>query len=63
MVSAPPAATALQEGSPLPRILVADDNSNIQKMVALALQGEGIEVIGVGNGEAASAKCRKSIRT
>ncbi len=37
----------------MPRILVADDNSNIQKMVALAFQDHGIEVIAVGNGEAA----------
>ena len=35
------------------RILVADDNSNIQKMVALALKDEGIDVVAVGNGEAA----------
>jgi CheY-like chemotaxis protein len=40
----------------LPRILVADDNSNIQKMVTLAFQGHGIEVIAVGNGEAAVRK-------
>jgi len=38
------------------RILVADDNSNIQKMVALALKDQGIEVIAVGNGEAAIRK-------
>jgi CheY-like chemotaxis protein len=37
----------------LPRILVADDNTNIQKMVVLAFQERGIEVIAVGNGEAA----------
>ena len=37
----------------MPRILVADDNSNIQKMVALAFQERGIEVTAVGNGEAA----------
>ncbi len=37
----------------MPRILVADDNSNIQKMVSLAFQDHGIEVIAVGNGEAA----------
>jgi CheY-like chemotaxis protein len=37
----------------VPRILVADDNSNIQKMVALAFQDRGIEVTSVGNGEAA----------
>jgi CheY-like chemotaxis protein len=37
----------------VPRILVADDNSNIQKMVALAFQERGIEVTSVGNGEAA----------
>ena len=37
----------------MPRILVADDNSNIQKMVALAFQERGIEVTSVGNGEAA----------
>jgi len=37
----------------VPRILVADDNTNIQKMVVLAFQERGIEVITVGNGEAA----------
>ncbi|HEY0701602.1 MAG TPA: response regulator [Candidatus Acidoferrales bacterium] len=37
----------------MPRILVADDNTNIQKMVVLAFQERGIEVITVGNGEAA----------
>jgi CheY-like chemotaxis protein len=37
----------------VPRILVADDNSNIQKMVALALEERGIDVVSVGNGEAA----------
>jgi CheY-like chemotaxis protein len=37
----------------LPRILVADDNSNIQKMVSLAFQDRGVEVTSVGNGEAA----------
>jgi CheY-like chemotaxis protein len=38
------------------RILVADDNSNIQKMVSLALKDQGIDVIAVGNGEAAVRK-------
>ena len=38
------------------RILVADDNSNIQKMVALALKDEGIDVVAVGNGDAATRK-------
>jgi CheY-like chemotaxis protein len=38
------------------RILVADDNSNIQKMVGLALKDQGIDVIAVGNGEAAVRK-------
>jgi CheY-like chemotaxis protein len=37
----------------VPRILVADDNANIQRMVALAFQDRGIDVISVGNGEAA----------
>ncbi|MGB0036939.1 MAG: response regulator [Candidatus Acidiferrales bacterium] len=37
----------------MPRILVADDNTNIQKMVVLAFQERGIDVIAVGNGEAA----------
>jgi CheY-like chemotaxis protein len=41
------------QGNTLPRILVADDNTNIQKMVVLAFQERGIEVIAVGNGEAA----------
>ncbi len=37
-------------------ILVADDNSNIQKMVTLAFKDQGINVIAVGNGEAAVRK-------
>ncbi len=37
----------------MPKILVADDNSNIQKMVTLLLKDQGIEVTAVGNGEAA----------
>jgi CheY-like chemotaxis protein len=40
----------------VPRILVADDNSNIQKMVGLALKDQGIDVVAVGNGEAAVRK-------
>ena len=35
------------------KILVADDNSNIQRMVALAFAKRGIDVTAVGNGEAA----------
>jgi CheY-like chemotaxis protein len=38
------------------KILVADDNSNIQRMVALALKDQGIDVVAVGNGEAAVKK-------
>ena len=38
------------------KILVADDNSNIQKMVMLALKDQGIDVVAVGNGEAAVRK-------
>ncbi len=37
----------------MPKILVADDNTNIQKMVTLAFEERGIQVIPVGNGEAA----------
>lgn len=37
----------------MPIILVADDNSNIQKMVSLALEARGMQVVAVGNGEAA----------
>jgi CheY-like chemotaxis protein len=37
----------------VPKILVADDNSNIQKMVSLAFEEHGIDVVAVGNGEAA----------
>jgi CheY-like chemotaxis protein len=37
----------------VPRILVADDNTNIQKMVSLAFEERGISVVSVGNGEAA----------
>src|SRR6202045_46776 len=43
-------------GRSVARILVADDNSNIQKMVGLALRDHGIDVIAVGNGEAAVRK-------
>src|SRR3981189_181513 len=38
------------------KILVADDNSKIQKMVGLALKDQGIDVVAVGNGEAAVRK-------
>jgi len=44
--------TCLQ-GIPVPKILVADDNANIQRMVALSLEERGIQVVSVGNGEAA----------
>ncbi len=40
----------------MPRILVADDNSNIHRAVALALKDAGVEVVAVGNGEAAVRK-------
>jgi CheY-like chemotaxis protein len=40
----------------VPTILVADDNSNIQKMVSLIFKEKGVRVVAVGNGEAA---CRK----
>src|SRR5438105_4741585 len=43
-------------GCVVPKILVADDNSNIQKMVGLALKDQGIDVVAVGNGEAAVRK-------
>jgi CheY-like chemotaxis protein len=43
-------------GSSVAKILVADDNSNIQKMVILALKDQGIDVVAVGNGEAAVRK-------
>jgi CheY-like chemotaxis protein len=38
------------------KILVADDNSNVQKTVALALAELGVEVASVNNGEAAVRK-------
>ena len=37
----------------MPRIMIADDNTNIQKMVVLAFEERGIKVVAVGNGEAA----------
>ena len=40
----------------MPTILIADDNSNIQKMVTLAFKDAGIDVVAVGNGEAAVRK-------
>jgi CheY-like chemotaxis protein len=41
------------QGISVPKILVADDNANIQKMVVLAFQDHGIQVVTVANGEAA----------
>jgi CheY-like chemotaxis protein len=46
----------LPGGLSVAKILVADDNSNIQKMVGLALKDQGIDVVAVGNGEAAVRK-------
>jgi CheY-like chemotaxis protein len=43
-------------GPSVAKILIADDNSNIQKMVTLALKDQGIDVVAVGNGEAAVRK-------
>src|SRR5947199_7561626 len=43
-------------GRVVPKILVADDNSNIKNMVGLALKDAGIDVVAVGNGEAAVRK-------
>ena len=37
----------------MPKILDAADNANIQKMVVLAFEERGIQVVTVGNGEAA----------
>jgi CheY-like chemotaxis protein len=44
---------AHRQGFIVPRILVADDNTNIQKMVALAFEERHVDVVAVGNGEAA----------
>src|ERR1700739_2058726 len=43
-------------GRHVAKILVADDNSNVQKTVALALADLGVEVVAVNNGEAAVRK-------
>src|ERR1700722_20305212 len=43
-------------GRPVAKILVADDNSNVQKTVILALAELGIEVVAVNNGDAAVRK-------
>ncbi len=40
----------------MPKILVADDNSNVQRTVTLALSDLGVEVVAVNNGEAAVRK-------
>src|SRR3981189_1937548 len=50
------AVAASPGGRSVAKILVADDNSNIQKMVGLALKDEGIDGPAVGNGEAAVRK-------
>ena len=43
-------------GRHVPKILVADDNSNVQKTVTLALAELGVDVVSVNNGEAAVRK-------
>src|SRR5258708_18510312 len=43
-------------GRRVAKILVADDNSNVQKTVALALADLGVEVVAVNNGDAAVRK-------
>src|SRR6202011_2460329 len=43
-------------GLHVPKILVADDNSNVQKTMALALADLGVEMTSVNNGEAAVRK-------
>src|SRR5260221_1630796 len=43
-------------GRRVAKILVADDNSNVQKTMALALADLGVEVVAVNNGEAAVRK-------
>jgi CheY-like chemotaxis protein len=43
-------------GRRVAKILVADDNSNVQKTMALALADLGVEVVSVNNGEAAVRK-------
>jgi CheY-like chemotaxis protein len=48
-------------GLHVPKILVADDNSNVQKTMALALADLGVEVISVNNGEAAVRKLAELI--
>src|SRR6266849_639786 len=51
-----PRGSSIVGGCSVAKILVADDNSNIQKMVGLALKDQGIDVVAVGNGEAAVRK-------
>src|SRR2546426_5922249 len=51
-----PSGRSTVGGRAVAKILVADDNSNIQKMVGLALKDQGIDVVAVGNGEAAVRK-------
>src|SRR5260370_21233669 len=48
--------SSIAGGRSVAKIVVADDNSNIQKMVVLALKDQGIDVVAVGNGEAAVRK-------
>jgi CheY-like chemotaxis protein len=48
-----PVLYAPRQRNLVPSILIADDNTNIQKMVALAFEDRGIKVVSVGNGEAA----------
>ena len=37
----------------MPKLLLADDSITVQRVIALTFQGEGIEVIAVGDGDQA----------
>src|SRR6201987_1053027 len=50
------ACTSEYGGQHVAKILVADDNSNVQKTMALALADLGVEMTSVNNGEAAVRK-------
>src|SRR5688572_22296394 len=39
----------------MPKLLLADDSITVQRVIALTFQGEGIEVIAVGDGDQAVA--------
>jgi CheY-like chemotaxis protein len=58
MSSEPPSAPAAAVPQLLPRVLLVDDDASVRRLVALALDGQPIELLSCADGEAALALLR-----